>query len=136
MEQLPLVWRQRRLGRALTFKATGMCERAHNYLQHGRFRRSFAGRMIVDEAMPALKRQLYIDVQPINKISAGQSFQLEAPFQKLFLISSHHDPRISVEPWDGTDLRSHGPHSAASILGSPARPGFTRANSRDAYANH
>lgn len=89
IEQLPLVQPHIKSSRSLVFKVIHMLERTHSYLQRGRLKTLFPVR-IIGEAMPALKRQLYVDIAP-QRLFASKSFERKASFQRLFFVCSHDD---------------------------------------------
>lgn len=109
IDQLPVIQQYLKRSRSFTFEVIHMFEWAHKYLQRGRLGRAVATRAL-GEAMPALKRQLHINLEP-DKVFCGRLFKLEAPVHKVFLMSSHNDSSIVVESWDCRDIARRMLHS-------------------------
>lgn len=109
IEQLPKIRSQVPNSRRVLFKAIHMIGSLHKRFGSGVLKKSFPF-VILDEAMPALNRQLHVTLPPEKILHDGMS-ALSAKPQIVFFIMSHDDPSIRVNPYDATDVSRRMRHS-------------------------
>ena len=98
LEYLSHVRRQVGTQERLLFKGIQWLDRLQQAIPNGRIGKTFAVRT-VREAMPALRRQLNVCVAPRTIFGRGFGSLTGRP-EKLFLMVSHQDSSIAIEPSD------------------------------------
>lgn len=109
IKQLPAIHSRISFSDRLLFKAIHVFDNLHTRFGAGRFKNSFPVR-IINKAMPALSRQLHVNI-PQEELFDGGLFKLEANPQKLFFVISHNESSIHVERWDPMDIARRMLHS-------------------------
>ena len=82
----------------LMFKGVHTLAALQKFLARGHWRKSFPAKML-HKAVPVFKRQLKVTKSP-QTIFKGQIGDLVGTPHKLFLLMSHDQPDIKVEPFD------------------------------------
>jgi hypothetical protein len=95
LENLPHVRRQVKRENLFLFKAIRRLDRLQQKRLQGRLGKILPAKLL-REAMPAMKRQLNVRVEP-KKIFGDRCGPFVAKPEKVFLSLSHDDPAISVE---------------------------------------
>jgi hypothetical protein len=108
-KEVPLIRSKFTFSDRFLFKTIHIIENLHKRFGNGKLKNSFLVRT-VDNAMPALTRQLRIKIPPTT-IFDTELFALKAKPQKLFLVISHNESSISVEPWESRDIARRMLHS-------------------------
>ena len=102
LRQLPAV--QRKVGRShrLLFQAIRGVDRLHGAVPAGRLARSFPMKMLA-EALPALRRQLNVQLDPADVFPGGPRSFAATP-EKVFLMVGHDEPTIRVDGIDPQEV--------------------------------
>jgi hypothetical protein len=98
LENLPHLREQLKREDRLLFKGIHWLDRMQKMMPNGRLGKAFPVKLL-REAMPALKRQLNVTMSPQIVFRNGFG-PFEASPDKVFLVVSHEEPRIHVEPID------------------------------------
>jgi hypothetical protein len=98
LEYLPHVRRKVSREERLLFKGIQWLDRTQDMIPNGRLSKIFPVRLL-REAMPKLRSQLSIRVEARTIFGRGFG-SLTARPEKLFLMVSHQDPSIDIEPSD------------------------------------
>lgn len=109
LKQLPDLKKQLKSSDSLIFRSINMTNRLQRWLGKGRLRKTLPARLL-REALPALNRQLHINIPP-EDIFLNDSITLVSRPDKLFFVMSHEDPAITVEQWDSGDIARRMLHS-------------------------
>jgi hypothetical protein len=102
LRQLPAVRRRVAASRRLFFAAVRGLDRAHGALARGALARLGPVKMLAD-AMPALRRQLNVQLDPLEVFAAGPRALAATP-QTVFLMMSHAGRDIRVDPTDPGEI--------------------------------
>jgi len=98
LQYLPHVRRQVKLADLFLFKAIHGLDRLQQMIPNGRPGKTFPARLL-RETMPALRRQLNVKVTP-QAIFGERMGRFVAKPEKVFLLMSHQDSAVEVEPCD------------------------------------
>jgi len=98
LRQLPAVRRQVSVGRRAFFRAVRGMDRVHQVISSGAPGR-FAPVKALGEALPALRRQLNVQLDPMH-VFANAPHTVYARPETVCLMVSHGEPGIRVEPID------------------------------------
>jgi hypothetical protein len=102
LNYLPHLQRQVGLGDRLLFKTISGLDWIQRMIPDGRFSRAFPARYLV-EAMPLLRRRLFVKMTPRAIFGAGYGSLVAKP-DRVFFMMSHQDPMISVEPMEPQEI--------------------------------
>lgn len=97
--------------RRALFSAIRLAERSHRLLSRGPLSRRFPATLL-EEAMPALRRQLNVQLDP-SRVFGARPHACAAPPDTVFFMISHDHPAVQVEPADPADVARR---MAASVL--------------------
>jgi len=109
LKQLPKLHKQLKSSDSLIFKSINMANSLQRRIGSGKLKNSLPARLL-REALPALNRQLHINLPPEDIFTKGALTLASRP-DKLFFVMSHKDPTISVEHWDSGDITRRMLHS-------------------------
>lgn len=102
LAQLPHVRRWVKRDAAFLFKGIHCLERMHGLVSRAGVGKAFP-LSLIGEAMPALRRQLNVRVDP-QTIFGKNLGSLVAKPERVFLLVSHSSSRVDVEPCDSLDI--------------------------------
>ena len=102
LRQLPEVQRAVGASRLLFFRAVRALDRAHQRAAGGPLGRTTSTRVLAD-ALPALRRQLNVQLDPA-RVFPHASRSLAAAPERVFLMVSHDDPAIRVSETDPLEI--------------------------------
>lgn len=93
----------------ILFKMIRSLDRVNRMLSRRGWNRAFPLK-ILDEAMPAFKRQLHVTLPP-QTIFEKEKLRRGAPVDKIFYVGSWNRPEIRVEPFDAREIAGRMAHS-------------------------
>jgi hypothetical protein len=94
LRQVPRLRKQVSLGKRITFAGIQMLDATNRFLSNGLTKRLPPVKLL-NEALPALKRQLNVRMHP--KDIFGSRIQASGSISRVFLIMSHDSPEVTVE---------------------------------------
>jgi len=109
IKQLPLIRSKLAFSDHFLFSTIHIIQNLHKRFANRKLKNSSLVRAL-DKAMPALNRQLHVNIPP-RSIFDSELFALKAKPQKLFLVISHNESSIRVEPWESRDIARRMLHS-------------------------
>ena len=115
LRQLPHVRRHVPVSRRALFRGVRAADALHRCLPGGRLGRLLANDVLAD-ALPALRRQLNVQVNPLD-VFTSRLRPGHVRVDKLFLMMSWDDPRITVERADGAAIARRMTASVTCELG-------------------
>jgi hypothetical protein len=91
------------IDRKILFRLIYFLDTFYKIFSHGKLKESFLLEWI-NKALPSFKRQLNIRVRP--EIIFKNGICKKSSFDKLFLMMARSEPKITIEPWDPSDIAS------------------------------